>query len=225
MISARSLIDAVSLYLRDHEENYEFNHWTEPELANFLQLAVKLVSSTKPSLFTTKVELKLVPGAIQSVPDSCEEFVSVAGQITVDGGVVPVRKSTSTLALNLNRPICTAASSSGDYVVSAWRYDPDDYSTIYVDPPVPAGTDATLSIRCYNTPTIDSADANIKLPSHWEPALFELMLYYAYGVDIESVPNRDRSAVHWNNAVTIMAALGANITTAKRKTTQGATNG
>ena len=137
----------------------------------------------------------------------------------MDGVITPVRKSSSKMALSLRRPICQATSSTGEYLISAWRYDPDDYNTIYVDPPVPTGVDATLTISCYNTPEIDSADTVIKLPSHWKPALFELMLYYAYGVDIESVPNRDRSAVHWNNAVTIMAALGANITTAKRKTT------
>lgn len=219
MIRARTLIDMVSVYLRDHEADFEFTHWEERELAGFLQLAVELVSSTKPSLFTSRVDVKLVAGAIQSVPDSCQEFVSVTGQKDVDGVITPVRKSSSKMALSLRRPICQATSSTGEYLISAWRYDPDDYNTIYVDPPVPTGVDATLTISCYNTPEIASADTVIKLPSHWKPALFELMLYYAYGVDIESVPNRDRSAVHWNNAVTIMAALGANITTAKRKTT------
>lgn len=220
MIRARSLIDSVSVYLRDHEEGYEFTHWTERELAHFLELAMELVSSVRPSMFTTRIEVSLVPGAIQSVPETCSEFVSVLGQKDSDGAITPIRKSSSKMALSLNFPLCYATT-KGDYVVSAWRYDEDDAKTIYVDPPVPVGSSAKLVLSCYNVPDIESADATIKLPSQWKPALFELMLYYAYGVDIESVPNRDRSAVHWNNAVTIMAALGATITTAKRKVTAG----
>ena len=217
MIRARRLIDDVSRYLRDNEEGYEFTHWTEPELASFLERAVYLVSSVRPSLFTTRISVPLVAGSVQSIPESCEEFVSVLGQQEADGSITAIRKTTSKMALGLKFPICSA-STTGDYEVSSWRYDEDDSRTVYVDPPVPTGSTGTLVISCYNVPEIDSAEAILQLPAHWQPALFELMLYYGYGVDIESVANRDRSAVHWNNAVTIMAALGASITAAKRKT-------
>ena len=216
MISARKLIDDVSRYLRDNEPDYEFTHWEESELASFLERAVYLVSSVRPSLFTSKVEVPLVAGSIQTIPDTCHEFVSVVGQKNADGGITAVRKTTSKMALALKFPVCSI-NTTGDYEVSSWRYDEDDSKTVYVDPPVPAGSTGTLVVSCYNVPEVDSATTKLHLPAHWQPALFELMLYYAYGVDIESVPNRDRSAVHWNNAVTIMAALGANITTAKRK--------
>lgn len=217
MIRSRTLIDDVSEYLRDNEVGYEFTHWTERELASFLNRAVSLVSSVRPSLFTTRITVPLVAGTVQAVPDTCEDFVSVLGQAEADGSITQVRNTSSKMGIGLNFPICSA-NTDGTYKLSAWRYDSDDANTIFVDPPVPAGITGSMVINCYNVPTIDSADAILRIPSQWQPAIFELMLYYAYGVDIESVPNRDRSSTHWNNAVTIMSALGANITTAKRKT-------
>ena len=100
--------------------------------------------------------------------------------------------------------MCSSRIKSNTYKLNSYDIDPDNPRQIIVDPPVPAGTDATLVISCYQPPVVTSEDSAIDMGADLESAVFELMLYYAWGVDIEDTANRERSNQHWNNAMTLM---------------------
>lgn len=88
--------------------------------------------------------------------------------------------------------------------MDSYDFDPDNPRQIIVDPPVPAGVEASLVISCYQPPVVSGEDDIIDLGSDLESAVFELMLYYAWGVDIEDTASRERSNTHWQNAMTLM---------------------
>lgn len=83
-------------------------------------------------------------------------------------------------------------------------------NTVNVYPPVPEGANVEVDILCAQTPQADSDGAFVDVPTNVIPAVEELMLYYLYDIDSESVPNRGRSATHWEVAMTLLG-VGKNV--------------
>lgn len=206
-MNARQLIDEVSTYLVDQDPYAPFEHWSETDLLNYLRLAVALVASTQKDKFTQRVRTQLVAGAVQTMPPSCVEFQRVVGQVGLAGDLISYPRRAYGNDLHLQGKIgcrdCLIRA-DGEYEISSWSYDSADTSVFYVEPPVPNDVAVEVEIACFVPPTVDTLDSAIPLGLHYRPALFELMLYYAYGVDTESVPSRDRAAVHWNNALMLL---------------------
>lgn len=224
MLHARTLIDEVTTYLLDdgetmgYDSSYRNEHWREEELLTYFRLAVSIVASMQRDKFVKRVSVPLVSGAVQTIPEQCRESVKVLGQTDDTGKIVSFPRKTPTSAMHLYGKVgcrdCTASVSADNYRVNSWQYDEDDPNTLYVEPPVPDGANATLEITCFVPPTVSDADDSVDLGDQLRPAVFELMLYYAYGRDTESVPARDRSAMHWNNAVSL---LGGDIQAQKNR--------
>lgn len=208
MISPRALVEEVSNYLVDQDPDFPFEHWTEDDLLHYFRLAVEIVANAQREKFIKRTSMPLVAGSLQTVPEACHDVSSVLGQADSKGRVKSFPRQTSKNALHLVGKIgckdCHAEASSSDYTMDSWSYDPNDNNILYVDPPVPDGVTGTLELMCFSPPKIDSIDSDVDLGSQLRPVIFELMLYYAWGVDTESVPSRDRSAVHWNNAFTLL---------------------
>jgi hypothetical protein len=206
MITGRELITDVSRYLTDQEEGFEFEHWTEADLFLYFRLALSIVANTAKEKFTKRIEVPLKTGTMQTLPDKCEEFDTVNGTLnTLTGDITFARRVKTSNIRALNRPLCKSTTNSDDgYTVDSWDYDEDDSNTIYVYPPVPAGTDAKMVVTCYSPPDPTSLDEQVNISSSYLSAIFELMLYYGFGVDIESVPSRDRSETHWNKAAELL---------------------
>lgn len=204
MIYGRDSIKSVSEYLLDQEEHYEFTGWSEELLLRFFRYAVGIVASTDKAKFMRRTEIALKPGRVQDLPDSCVEVNDVYGLLGEDGDIMDfVRKTDLKWLSIMKRPVCRV-NSEGPYRLDSYQYDPSNPNVIFVDPPVPRGESATLVISCFHPPEVTNAEEGVELPSTAEPIIFELMLYYAYGVDTESVPSRDRSNTHWQNAMTLM---------------------
>lgn len=208
MISARQMIDEVSTYLVDQDPDAPFEHWSEDDLLSYFRLAVEIIASTQKDKFNKRVTLPLVAGMLQTTPERCRDMTRVLGQADAAGMITSFPRRASMDGLHLRGkvgcPDCYANVSAGNYKVESWYYDEADPHTLYVEPPVPAGANATLEIVCFVPPVVDNADSMVDLGAQLRPAIFELMLYYAYGVDTESVPSRDRSAAHLNSAFTLL---------------------
>lgn len=209
MISARQLITEVSTYLVDQDPDAPFEHWSEDDLLGYFRMAVEIIASTQKEKFIKRVSMPLVAGSIQTTPDRCQDLSSVLGQTDAQGRVIshPRRVVSNGIHLQgrIGCPDCRA-DTTGEYRIDSWRYDDNDPNVLYVDPPVPEGVSASLELTCFSPPRVDNMDTEVDLGAQLRPAIFELMLYYAYGVDTESVPSRDRSAVHWSNAMTLLGA-------------------
>lgn len=193
-------------YYEDDGEQYV--HWTEEDWFSYVRLAVGIVATADTSLFTNVVECRLHEGAVQTLPSQCKRLVSVRGQVGENGAIdhIPRKRSvTSRKIPRMSRPMCrVSVTGDGGYKVNTYTIDPADPTTIVVDPPVPPGESATLVITCYAPPTLNTMDDDIPFTDVHASVVFELILYYAWGVDIEDQASRERSNTHWNNAMKLM---------------------
>lgn len=204
-ITASSLIEDVARYLSDYEEDESYVHWTREDLLSYFKRAVSVVALTNHKRFIKKTEIKLVAGAVQDVPEICESDVSVLG-LADENGVVRERARRSRIWAypSIGRPVCSSKVKGTGYQLKSYDFDPENERTIIVEPPVPDDAEATLVISCFQPPQITSEDSVLELGEQLESAVFELMLYYAWGVDIEDNASRERSNTHWTNAMTLM---------------------
>ena len=182
------IIEEVSRYLQDNEfeDDVAYVHWTKQDLLTYIRNAIAIVAMVRKEEFTSTVDVELVEGIIQELPAPCKSLRTVQGQKDENGVITKrVRETKISNLTGFNRAVCTSStrSSSSEYTVKSYSYDEADPKVVIVDPPVPKGVSATLTITCYAPPE---------------------MLYYAYGVDIEDVANRERSNQHWKNALDLL---------------------
>lgn len=199
----KSVIEDAARYLSDYSVDAQYIHWSEDDLLSYAKLAIGIIAKLNKNAFTRTSVIDLKEGSLQTLPDDMNELVAIHGQV-VDGTVVPktrmvdIRKYPS-----LGRPVCNTTS-KGDYNLISYSYYQDDRKTFYVNPPVEKGQEAQLQVSYYSPPDVTSVDADIQLDDEYIPVLFELILYYAWGVDIEDSATRERSVTHWNNAMTLL---------------------
>lgn len=207
-MKASEFIEEVSRYLQDNEfeDDVSYVHWTREDLLTYLRNALAIVAMVRKEEFISTVDVPLVEGIIQQLPHPCKSLKTVQGQKD-DNGVITktVRQTKKSNLQGFSRKACESRTSSKTgYEVKSYTYDEDDPKTIVVDPPVPKGADATLTITCYAPPVLKSEDDELQLDENFRPIIFELMLYYGYGVDIEDQANRERSNTHWRNALALL---------------------
>lgn len=196
-------------YYDDDDEQYV--HWLEEDWLSYVKMAIGIVTLADQSSFTKTMDIDLVEGSIQEIPEECKTLKSVRG-VKDERGVIThkVRKraSNSLKLPTLSRPLCKSITkTNSDYIVKSYSLDEDDDRIIIVDPPVPQGVSGVLTISCYSPPTIETEDDDIDLSQAQQTAVFELILYYAWGVDIEGTANRERSNTHWAHAMTLLQIL------------------
>ena len=193
-------------YYEDDGEQYV--HWTEDDWLSYVRLAIGIIATADTELFTSVVDVKLQPGSVQELPEQCTALRSVRGQRNEQGHIEHIIRKRSSASLKLSpirRPTCKQVTvGDGDYKVKSYTVDNDDPKMIVVDPPVPSGTNATMVITCYAPPKLASLDEDLPLDDTQASIVFELILYYAWGVDIEDQASRERSNQHWNNALKLM---------------------
>lgn len=205
-----ALIDDAKRYVVGYYEDdgEQYVHWTEDDWLSYVRLAVGIIAAADVSLFTSVVEVPLQQGSVQTLPSQCESLRSVRGQRGENGEVehLPRKRSiTSRRIPTISRKICSNyVKGDTEYKIKTYTVDPDDPKMIIVDPPVPVGTDATLVITCYAPPSLGGMDDEIPFTDVHTSVIFELILYYAWGVDIEDQANRERSNTHWNNALKLL---------------------
>ena len=213
MYSGRIASVEVARYLSDLEEGYEHTHWSELDLLQYYRLALAMVATWNKKDFAVKTAVEVVGGAVQTLPPPCQ---GVADTVYTDanGRLLPAK---SVGSMTKNVPLrCKGAKA---YSPTGVAIDPNNTNAVYVDPPVPEGETATIYVNCFVAPKPASLDEELNIPVHLEPLIFELMLYYAWGVDTESAPSRERSALHWQNAVFITNSIAG--VAPQRRTARG----
>lgn len=215
-------------YYEDDGEQYV--HWTEEDWLSYVRLAVGVLAMADTELFTSTVDVDLVPGSVQTLPEQCQSLRAVRGQRNNKGAIDYIIRKRSMASMKLpsiTRPVCRQTTvTDGEYKVKSYTVDPDDPTMLVVDPPVPEGTTATMVVTCYAPPKIQSLEEDLPFDDTHAAVIFELILYYAWGVDIEDQANRERSNTHWNNALKLMEIKDkAKIEQLKRLAFKAVTNG
>lgn len=217
-MKAEDFYQRVSRYLTDFDydsDSESYVHWTKEDLFGYYKLAVSLVASLNKSKFVTTVKVPLQEGSIQTIPPSCNELSSVVGAVDSSGKLIELtRRVQSAMMSRFKLETCSSKlDTDGTYNLESWDYIDGSKNIIEVYPPVPAETQATLLVTCFTPPKITSESEEVYGLDEYEAAIFELMLYYAWGVDTESTASRDRSNTHWANAMSLIPAiLQTNIT-------------
>lgn len=205
-----SLVEDARRYVVGYydDDGEQFVHWTEEDWASYVRLSVGVVAMSDEQLFTTEVDVPLVAGELQQLPPCCRSLSVVRGQRDEHGRIMAILRKRSLRSLSLpaiRRKTCApTALDVENYKMTSYSVNPDDPTIFMVDPPVPEGVNAVVSVMCHTPPVMMSLEDDIPLDDTHKAIVFELMLYYAWGVDIEDVANRERSNKHWDNALALM---------------------
>ena len=206
MTLLRTVVEEISTYLVDQEPEFEFEHWTEAELVTYARDAARILALNFKSDYVARKVVTLQPGGKQTLPPGCDKFVSLDGMVGKDGAVIGAARRTSTGSIGTLRVPACAPTKGAKYQLTSWQFDLSDQRSFFVDPPVPPREQVRVAIRCFGPPAIEGLDVELPIPDYQIPILKELMLYYAYGVDTESVPARQYMDTHWRNAAALIAA-------------------
>lgn len=207
MTTLRLVAEEVSRYLVDQETDYEFTHWTEADILDYTRDAARVLAMNLKNSFTTNKVVELQPGALQTLPAGCSEFVSVVGNVDKHGNLTDtVGKTSMKWQQTLSRPVCQRSGNGTGYKVTSWQFDVTNLNAFYVQPPVPPGQSPEVMIACFGIPPVESLDDELPIPDHLIPILKEFVMYYAYGRDTESVPARQYAEMHWKNGVMLLSS-------------------
>lgn len=202
------LVEEVSRYLQDNEfeDDVAYVHWTRQDLLTYARNALTIVTMVHKEDFIQTVEMPLQAGVFQTIPKPCKTLKTVQGQPDENGVVNKrVREVKLSSLQAFSRSFCSAkTNSTSAYEVKSYSYDKDDPKTLIVDPPVPDDVSGTLIITCYAPPVISDESDDIDIDEKYRPIIFELMLYYGWGVDIEDTASRERSNQHWKHAMDLL---------------------
>lgn len=218
MIRAATLIEDVGRYLSDFDStDPEFNHvtWSRPDLTSYLRMSLAALMSVRPEAFSRIVEVPMTGSDIVQLPSECEQLLSVVGYRRPDGTLdTTVREVKDSSRPVSSRAVCASRPGDpGSIQVSITSEGPRDFS---VDPAVSGGS---MVIRCATEAVLDGDDAVIDLPLKYSAVLFNWMVSYAFGTEVEAVAMRQRSDEHWKRGADLLT-LSMQTRIAARKAAQ-----
>lgn len=208
----RELIPQVARYLSDYDNSPEFQYveWTQADLLDYFRLSVQSLALLHPSAFTRTLDAPIQNG-MAVLPDDCTQYVKTVGVKDARGimsfAVKEMPKSASTY--RVGRPVCepAGATASGTGVTVQMvgaAADSAGQKTLAVSPTTATGS---VSVLCSCVPAVGSADESIALSPMFQPVIYNWMISYALGTDMEAVPMRERSDTYWKRGVDLLSAV------------------
>lgn len=198
MATVDSLVQRAAELLND--PNHE--RWTYANLIEWVNAGVASACKVVPQLYTKKVDLTLVEGAIQALP--AEYTLFIRGYYTKIGGATigktPINSELGSVTLIDPNWMSGTPANEIDEIM----YDVNTLHTFLVNPPQPAGTTNTLYAEVGAAPPFALPNEAIPIPLVFETAIVDYVLFRAYSMDAEHASQDGRAAVHYN---TFKAAL------------------
>ena len=197
MIRAAGLIEDVARYLSDFDSTdpeFAFTTWSRADLASYLRMSLASLMSVRPREFSKRVEIPMTGTDIVDLPDECDQLLSVVGYRRADGTLdTTVREVKEAKRPISSRAVCAGSTTSGDGNVQVLLADagPRDFIV------TPVLHDGSMVVRCSVEPALEGGDALLDLPAKYEAVLFNWMVSYAMGTEVEAVALRQRSDEHW----------------------------
>lgn len=181
-LNARELVQRARGIINDPEKV----RWSDDALVDYLNEGLSLLQSMRPDSFTKTIELDLVPGSRQQVPEGVDKLLDVTSNVTATGGEGgPVNEADYALS----RKITDTCSGGEDREVENYSVVSHDPKTFFVSPPVAAGTTRKVMARVVmDAPYTCALDIEgcIDVPRKHSAALVDWILHRAYLLDMES---------------------------------------
>ena len=150
MATLRQLLAEVGQDLRDLSPSTPHISFPESQLIAWINDGESLLFSFRPDLFSHTRVITLAQGAQQNV-EGCGVFSSIVSTVNKDGTETPVRKASYVASQAWTKPAC-APPPNTPYKATSFRFDPNQKTTFYVEPPVPPGQTAQVKIVCAECP-------------------------------------------------------------------------
>lgn len=195
-MDAQSVIDTVSRTLIDEGTT---RRWTEVELLEYLNEAIRAIVTNKPSCNVTNSSVLLTAGSKQTVPTLCIEVQDVTTNMGTDGltpgrAVTLVNQDTLDISYNIWRTDTQTSS------VKHWMYNPkQDAKTFYVYPPSDGTGYVEMSYTTIPTELTD-VDDTIPLDDMHVNTMMEYMLFRCFEKDSDAPSSQARAMFHFQTA-------------------------
>ena len=208
MIQSAPLIKDVARYLSEYDSSgnseHNFRESSQEDLMSYFRLAVQQLVAADPKAFVKPIRVQTPADGLLQLPPECEECLGVLRYIGADGKTIDRPPYSDNAKFNTTRPVCGAVA-AGSASVNIARDDIDRRS-LFITPATAGGA---VVLSCVSVPDMAGLDTTIDIPSKHYAAIFNFMVSYAYGVDIESSPMRNRSDEHWQRATALVAGGAA----------------
>lgn len=188
---------SVSRDLNDQRAGNEFTRWTRKAMVEYLNRGIKEIAAYKPEAFARTIDLTLVPGRTQTLP----EGVSLRGFGAGTGGNMTHSSDDTLLKAFAGYASCPPRPKMKNgklqYAVKSFSVDSADPSLYYVSPPVPIGANVSVKAQVdgmVEEYTLADWDKEVYISDRYYNNLITYMQACAYGLDSESSINRAESA-------------------------------
>lgn len=170
MNTAHDWFRTIASSLNDDKPNAPFRRYALKDLVAFFNDALCMIAKHKPELFTDFRTIKLSCGSQQDARDCCANIINVTMQVDVHGNEIKQLEGNRTTDTKIrstwNKPSCLSQGRtdpvSGNplgYVIDTVSIDASLNGRFTVSPPVPAGVDVYLQVKCLRAPcTMTEAD-------------------------------------------------------------------
>lgn len=214
IISPMSVMTRVAERMTDYEPDYEFELNSKRVVLSAFNFALATISQLTPIAFTKPSRVTLYEGASHVIGE-CDRVAKI-GNVYVDNEYSSTPDKLSQLNNKLRKP----PSNCKTYRQRKYKMlyaELSGLNILEVYPPIPSQENVEMEILCACTPQANDYEDGIDVARSFVPIIEELMLYYLYDIDIESVPNRARASSHWQVAT---ALLGVKTSESRSRTTQ-----
>lgn len=200
-MQALTIVEDIAQDLTDPS----YRIWSKENLTEYLNSAVLLISEFRPDTTSDIINLTLVPGTKQLLPEEARRLLDIVRNMGSDGSTPgkPIW-SIDEPTLNTFRP--KWHSEAGKTVVKNFVYDERTPSVFYTYPPVHATTTVIVEAKVQKNPdkVVDVDNDPIPLNDAYVTAIKQWMLYRAYSKETDSMDSRTLAKEHYQAFADIM---------------------
>lgn len=187
MPTLKATVEEVSRQLNDQQRGYEFTRWPRSFVIQYVYDGLLQVALYRPDAFTSEVQVTLVPGNRQKLPDGVSSLAAFIDPLHVTNDDFGLTRA-------FNKKTCsTDLDCDGNeiYILKSYNYDTRNPGYFFVSPPVPQGLSSSpiVTISGASAPPVVDASWWLKeLPGDvkYHNAVVAWAMSRAYEVDTES---------------------------------------
>jgi hypothetical protein len=206
--SIDDIVESASFILADQEDGHEYTSFPQDVLRSFACQILPLLAQVHPEKFTKPKTVRLGVGSEHDLGDHCGSVVSVSS-FSLNGATVPAGKVEDAALLRRFAQWPTRCVSCHGKAPSQIKFaiDPDNPSTLVIDPPVGHDDDMAVNIQCRDEASL-TRDPSAPMPDKAAdliPAIREWVLFSATSTDDEMVEGCSAN-VHYRAFINLVPA-------------------